>query len=379
MQLKKMSPTMAMLIVERDRITLSNINEVKYFIHNPSVNEGARIIFNNESMNKMFMWSSFNTKKNSSKSTGINVDTLDISINESSISINGKLFEADSFEKMPADMPAATQAFATCTVGELLPALSAASHALAKNDIRFYLTHPWINVPAGTDRLDVVGTDGHKLVYTTIQNRMYPSDEQWGFAVNRQVVPMLAALNMNDDAFVTLRCDDTNNNIVFSLNTGIMEIDVVVKIEHRSLPDYRRVVADSDACKNMLAVDAKQFMSAIKDLHTYTKGIDADTSAKYKVDVRVVDDNGAHDAGADISRIEITVGDTGVGKVVHAQEADVYATYDGERVFSASVELMVQMAKAAMTTKQEKLHIALGTGTMRISGSVHKCFLAGMR
>lgn len=136
-----------------------------------------------------------------------------------------------------ADYPVITK---TQTVGTLVTIgqgllkalLKQVEFAMAQQDIRYYLNGLLFEVSA--NRLNVVGTDGHRLSFTSTELKQ--NYEKQEIILPRKTV--LELVKLLDDSEEDVQIELTNNQVNFSFGN----IRLISKVIDGKFPDYNRVI-----------------------------------------------------------------------------------------------------------------------------------------
>ncbi|MDP1595744.1 MAG: DNA polymerase III subunit beta [Methylotenera sp.] len=143
-----------------------------------------------------------------------------------------------NLQTLPAtDYPAITK---TQTVGSLVTIgqgllkslLKQVEFAMAQQDIRYYLNGLLFEVIA--NRLNVVGTDGHRLSFTSAELKQ--NYEKQEIILPRKTV--LELVKLLDDSEDDVKIELTNNQVNFSFGN----IRLISKVIDGKFPDYNRVI-----------------------------------------------------------------------------------------------------------------------------------------
>jgi len=106
--------------------------------------------------------------------------------------------------------------------------------AMAQQDIRYYLNGLLIEVKE--KNINVVGTDGHRLSFTSLELRA-PTKPSQVIVPRKTIVELVKLLNDTDDP---LEISFSNNQVNFKFN----DIDLITKIIDGKFPDYSRVIPE---------------------------------------------------------------------------------------------------------------------------------------
>lgn len=148
-----------------------------------------------------------------------------------------------------ADYPVMTKAVGTATTvisvsqGLLKRLFKQVEFAMAQQDIRYYLNGLLFEVNA--NRLNVVGTDGHRLSFTSAElNQNYEKQE---LILPRKTVIELVKLLEDGDDEVSIEIVPGQVNFSFG------DIRLITKVIDGKFPDYNRVIPTGH--QNVLTID----------------------------------------------------------------------------------------------------------------------------
>lgn len=116
--------------------------------------------------------------------------------------------------------------------GKLMRLLRQVEFAMAQQDIRYYLNGVLLEVDK--NRLNFVGTDGHRLSFTSQQ--LEQSYENWELILPRKTVLELIKLLEDSNELVEIDVSNTQANFTFS------GIRLISKVIDGKFPDYTRVI-----------------------------------------------------------------------------------------------------------------------------------------
>lgn len=124
--------------------------------------------------------------------------------------------------------------------------------AMAQQDIRYYLNGLLLEV--NQDRLNIVGTDGHRLSFTsTTLNQQYEKTE---VIIPRKTVLELVKLLNDSDEEVFIEIAQGQINFTFG------EIKLISKVIDGKFPDYNRVIPQGH--QNTFSVNRMQVLTAMQ-------------------------------------------------------------------------------------------------------------------
>lgn len=124
--------------------------------------------------------------------------------------------------------------------------------AMAQQDIRYYLNGLLLEV--NEDNLNVVGTDGHRLSFTSAKlNQNY--DKTDVIIPRKTVIELIKLLNDSEEE-VTLEINAGQVNFTFS------EISLISKVIDGKFPDYHRVIPTGH--QNTFSVDRLTVLTAMQ-------------------------------------------------------------------------------------------------------------------
>lgn len=124
--------------------------------------------------------------------------------------------------------------------------------AMAMQDIRYYLNGLLLEING--DRLNFVGTDGHRLSFTSLQ--LAKSYDKAEVIVPRKTIIELVKLLEDNEEDVNIEI--SNSQINFSFN----EINLISKVIDGKFPDYNRVIPQGH--RNTFTVDRQQTLMAMQ-------------------------------------------------------------------------------------------------------------------
>lgn len=137
--------------------------------------------------------------------------------------------------------------------GELKRLLKQVEFAMAQQDIRYYLNGLLMEVNA--NQLHVVGTDGHRLSYTsTVLDMQFEKTEV--ILPRKTVLELTKLLDDQSDAPVTV--DLLNGQVSFEFG----DIQLISKVIDGKFPDYNRVIPT--AHQNIFLVNRQEILSALQ-------------------------------------------------------------------------------------------------------------------
>lgn len=156
-----------------------------------------------------------------------------------------------------ADYPLMSRAPGTGTVitigqGTLKRLLRQVEFAMAQQDIRYYLNGLLFEVSA--NRLNVVGTDGHRLSFTSTElSQNYGKQEI--ILPRKTVIELIKLLDESDDEVVI---EITNGQVNFTFG----DIRLISKIIDGKFPDYTRVIPTGH--QNRFTIDRMMILLAMQ-------------------------------------------------------------------------------------------------------------------
>ncbi|HQN64878.1 MAG TPA: DNA polymerase III subunit beta [Methylophilus sp.] len=124
--------------------------------------------------------------------------------------------------------------------------------AMAQQDIRYYLNGLLLEING--DRLNFVGTDGHRLSFTSMQ--LVQSYEKAEVIVPRKTVIELVKLLEDNDEDIIIEISSSQINFTFG------EINLISKVIDGKFPDYNRVIPQGH--RNSFTVDRLQILTAMQ-------------------------------------------------------------------------------------------------------------------
>ncbi len=130
--------------------------------------------------------------------------------------------------------------------------LKQVEYAMAQQDIRYYLNGLLFEVNG--NRLNVVGTDGHRLSFTSTE--LSQSYEKQEMILPRKTVLELIKLLEDSDEMLTIEVGSNQVNFAFS------GIRLISKVIDGKFPDYTRVIPVGH--QNSLAVDRQTLLLAMQ-------------------------------------------------------------------------------------------------------------------
>lgn len=136
---------------------------------------------------------------------------------------------------------------------ELKRLLKQVEFAMAQQDIRYYLNGLLLEVQG--DQLHVVGTDGHRLSYTS--TTLESSFDKTEVILPRKTVLELSKL-LDDQADAPVVIDVLNGQVSFEF----ADIQLISKVIDGKFPDYNRVIPNGH--QNTFMVNRLQILSALQ-------------------------------------------------------------------------------------------------------------------
>lgn len=182
--------------------------------------------------------------------------TMDMQDNRMQIRAGKSRF---TLQTLPAkDYPLmAKSAGETCLVleipqGQLKKLLKKVEYAMAQQDVRYYLNGVLFEV--NDKQLNIVGTDGHRLSFTTIS--VAESYEKQELILPRKTVLELIKLLEDSDELVAIEVSATQANFSFG------GIRILSKVIDGKFPDYTRVIPTG--YQNTFTVDRLTLLQAMQ-------------------------------------------------------------------------------------------------------------------
>jgi DNA polymerase-3 subunit beta len=106
--------------------------------------------------------------------------------------------------------------------------------SMAQQDIRYYLNGLLVEVKE--NNINIVGTDGHRLSFTSLKLKA-PSQDSQAIVPRKTIVELVKLLKDTDDP---LEISFSGNQVHFKFN----DIDMITKIIDGKFPDYSRVIPE---------------------------------------------------------------------------------------------------------------------------------------
>jgi len=106
--------------------------------------------------------------------------------------------------------------------------------SMAQQDIRYYLNGLLVEVKE--NNINIVGTDGHRLSFTSLELKAPPQSSQ-AIVPRKTIVELVKLLKDTDDP---LEISFSGNQVHFKFN----DIDMITKIIDGKFPDYSRVIPE---------------------------------------------------------------------------------------------------------------------------------------
>ncbi len=156
-----------------------------------------------------------------------------------------------------ADYPVMTKTTSQATLitigqNQLKNLLKQVEFAMALQDIRYYLNGLLLEVNG--NRLNIVGTDGHRLSYTSTElNQSY--DKQEIILPRKTVIELIKLL---DDSEENVNIEISSNQVNFSFD----HIKLISKVIDGKFPDYNRVIPVGH--KNAFTIDRLNILLAMQ-------------------------------------------------------------------------------------------------------------------
>ena len=123
--------------------------------------------------------------------------------------------------------------------------------SMAQLDIRYYLNGLLIEVK--DKKLNIVGTDGHRLSFTSTELKE-PCKNIQVIVPRKTIVELTKLLNENDEQ---VEISLTNNQVNFEFN----DIDLITKVIDGKFPDYGRVIPDGHT--NIFNINRESLLEAM--------------------------------------------------------------------------------------------------------------------
>ncbi|MAS00308.1 MAG: DNA polymerase III subunit beta [Nitrosomonadales bacterium] len=123
--------------------------------------------------------------------------------------------------------------------------------SMAQQDIRYYLNGLLIEVK--DKKLNIVGTDGHRLSFTSTELKE-PCKNIQVIVPRKTIVELTKLLNENDEQ---VEISLTNNQVNFEFN----DIDLITKVIDGKFPDYGRVIPDGHT--NIFNINRESLLEAM--------------------------------------------------------------------------------------------------------------------
>jgi DNA polymerase III subunit beta len=135
---------------------------------------------------------------------------------------------------------------------QLKKLLKQVEYAMAQQDIRYYLNGLLLEVSG--NRLNVVGTDGHRLSFTSTE--IAQNHEKQELILPRKTVMELIKLLEDSDTPVTIEVSTNQANFMFS------GIRIISKVIEGKFPDYNRVIPSG--YQNSFNLDRQTLLQAMQ-------------------------------------------------------------------------------------------------------------------
>ena len=117
---------------------------------------------------------------------------------------------------------------------ELKSLLKQTDFAMAQQDIRYYLNG--LLIEAKEKQLNIVGTDGHRLSFTSKELKQ-PIQPTQVIVPRKTIIELVKLLNDTDEI---VKISFSNNQVNFKFN----DIDLITKVIDGKFPDYSRVIPE---------------------------------------------------------------------------------------------------------------------------------------
>jgi len=163
-----------------------------------------------------------------------------------------------SLQTLPAaDYPVMTKTQSHATVinieqRQLKNLLKQVEFAMGQQDIRYYLNGLLFEVNA--NRLNLVGTDGHRLSFTSTEVKQY-YEKQEVILPRKTVIELIKLLNDTDEQ---VHIEITSNQVNFSFDN----IKLISKVIDGKFPDYNRVIPIGH--QNTFTIDRLKILLAMQ-------------------------------------------------------------------------------------------------------------------
>ena len=123
--------------------------------------------------------------------------------------------------------------------------------SMAQQDIRYYLNGLLIEIK--DNNLNIVGTDGHRLSFTSATLKD-PCKNIQVIVPRKTIVELVKLLSDSDD---NVEVGITNNQVNFNFN----DIDLITKVIDGKFPDYSRVIPNGH--ENIFDIDRETLLDAM--------------------------------------------------------------------------------------------------------------------
>jgi len=181
---------------------------------------------------------------------------IDIQIEENKVTVKAKKSRFNLVTLPPKDYPVMKKDIddvikLKLSQNILKNLLKQVDFSMAQQDIRYYLNGLLIEIK--DNNLNIVGTDGHRLSFTSTALKDPCKNIQ--VIVPRKTIVELVKLLSDSDAIVEVGL--TNNQVNFNFN----DIDLITKVIDGKFPDYSRVIPNGH--DNSFDIDRETLLDAM--------------------------------------------------------------------------------------------------------------------
>ncbi len=181
---------------------------------------------------------------------------IDIQIEENKVTVKAKKSRFNLVTLPPKDYPVMKKDIddvikLKLSQNILKNLLKQVDFSMAQQDIRYYLNGLLIEIK--DNNLNIVGTDGHRLSFTSTALKDPCKNIQ--VIVPRKTIVELVKLLSDSDAIVEVGL--TNNQVNFNFN----DIDLITKVIDGKFPDYSRVIPNGH--DNIFDIDRETLLDAM--------------------------------------------------------------------------------------------------------------------
>ena len=164
---------------------------------------------------------------------------IDIQIEESKVIVKAKKSRFNLQTLPPSDYPIMKKDDESVIElklpqKELKSLLKQTDFAMAQQDIRYYLNG--LLIEAKEKQLNIVGTDGHRLSFTSKELKQ-PIQPTQVIVPRKTIIELVKLLNDTDEI---VKISFSNNQVNFKFN----DIDLITKVIDGKFPDYSRVIPE---------------------------------------------------------------------------------------------------------------------------------------